>query len=107
MTPTDETAIPNRSIPRASFLRDALSVARDGSNETNALFVAYVEEAFTYHAPNEAQRVAYDEINAAAKFFALAVFRNCPPCADRSDAIRQIRMARMTANASIATRGQA
>ena len=50
---------------------------------------------------------AYAEINRAAKAFALAIFHYCPPCSDRSDAIRQVRSARMMANVAIATRGEA
>jgi hypothetical protein len=41
----------------------------------------------------------------AAKNFAEVILANCPSGADRSDAIRKIREARMTANAAIALNG--
>lgn len=62
-------------------------------------------ELFKYHAPNEVTIPKYAAINQAAKNFAEVILQNCPPSADRSDAIRKIREARMTANASIALNG--
>ena len=62
-------------------------------------------ELFTYHPPTEAQLPKYAAINQAAKNFAEVVLQNCPGSADRSAAIRLIRDARMTANASIALNG--
>lgn len=63
-----------------------------------------IDDLFTYHKPTEAQAKMYDEINAAAKHFALVVHQLCPPCPDRTAAMRKIREARMTANSSIATK---
>lgn len=60
------------------------------------------EEWFTYHKPTAAQVPKYDAINAAAKAFARVVLENTPSSADQSATIRLIRLARMTANASIA-----
>lgn len=62
-------------------------------------------ELFKYHAPNEATIPKYAAINQAAKNFAEVLLQNCPRCADRSAAIRLIRDARMTANASISLNG--
>src|SRR5579859_5388037 len=62
-------------------------------------------ELFKYHAPNAETLPKYAAINQAAKNFAEIVLQNCPPSADRSAAIRLIRDARMTANASVALNG--
>lgn len=64
-----------------------------------------VEELFTYHAPDFSQQQQYAQVRAAAKTLALTILGACPPCADRSDAIRKVREAVMTANAAIALRG--
>jgi hypothetical protein len=60
---------------------------------------------FSYHRPTPDTLPKYAAINQAAKNFAEVILQNCPPSADRSDAIRKIREARMTANASIALDG--
>ena len=62
-------------------------------------------ELFKYHAPTDFTIPKYAAINQAAKNFAEVILQNCPPSADRSAAIRLIRDARMTANASIALNG--
>lgn len=62
-------------------------------------------ELFKYHAPNGETLPKYAAINQAAKNFAEIVLQNCPSSADRSAAIRLIRDARMTANASVALNG--
>ena len=61
-----------------------------------------LEEAFTYHSPNELQQSKYVKIRNAAKFFAETVAIECPECPDKTDAVRKIREAVMMANASIA-----
>lgn len=61
-----------------------------------------LENWFTYHAPTPDQVDKYSSIRIAAKSFAKIVMDNCPPGADRTTAIRKIREAVMTANASIA-----
>lgn len=63
---------------------------------------ADLEHLFKYHAPTPEQLPKYDAINAAAKAFARVVLENTPRSADQSAAMRLIREARMTANASIA-----
>ncbi|KKM85937.1 hypothetical protein LCGC14_1284020 [marine sediment metagenome] len=60
---------------------------------------------FTYHAPIEDQRERYNTIARAAKNLARVILESCPSCADRTAAIRKVREAKMTANASIATHG--
>lgn len=62
-------------------------------------------ELFKYHAPTPETLPKYAAINQAAKNFAEVVLQNCPSSADRSAAIRLIRDARMTANASVALNG--
>lgn len=64
-----------------------------------------VAEFFKYQPPNSTTIPKYAAINQAAKNFAEVVLANCPNGADRADAIRKIREARMTANASIALNG--
>ena len=63
---------------------------------------AELDHLFKYHAPTPEQLPKYDAINAAARAFARAVLENTPRSADQSAAMRLIREARMTANASIA-----
>lgn len=61
-----------------------------------------LEALFTHHAPKSDQLDRYIRVREAAKAFAQVVLDNCPPCADRSVAIRKIREAVFVANASIA-----
>jgi len=60
---------------------------------------------FTYHAPIGDEQIRYVKIRQAAKNLAEVVVANTPPCADQTAAIRKIREAVMTANASIACGG--
>jgi hypothetical protein len=64
-----------------------------------------LDSLFRYHAPNDETIPKYTAINEAAKHFAEVVLQTCPRSADRSAAIRQIREARMTANAAVALNG--
>lgn len=73
-------------------------MTNDGSMER------LLDDLFTYHPPTEEQRVKYASINEAAKALGCAILTHCPACPDRDDAIRKLRDARMTANASIATK---
>jgi hypothetical protein len=61
-----------------------------------------IEDTFTYHAPHGDQPERYEKIRAAAKAFAHVIVANTKPCADQTAAIRHLRDAVMTANASIA-----
>lgn len=69
---------------------------------SNKITADNLEDVFSYHAPKPGQPQRYEAIRDAAKFFAGAVLLHCPDCADRSAALRSIREAVMTANASIA-----
>jgi len=60
-------------------------------------------DLFTYHAPTPEQTESYQRIRAAALALASVIDRECPAGADRTAAVRKIREAVMTANASIAT----
>ncbi|KKL67576.1 hypothetical protein LCGC14_2133650, partial [marine sediment metagenome] len=60
---------------------------------------------FTYHVPTEEQKNSYLKIRENAMEFARVIHENCPESPDRTAAIRHLREAVMTANASIATGG--
>jgi hypothetical protein len=64
-----------------------------------------LDDGFSYHAPKGTQPDQYAKIREGAKAFAAIVLEHTPPCADQSAAIRHIREAVMTANASIALEG--
>jgi len=61
-----------------------------------------LDNLFTYHAPKDNQQERYELLRANAKVFARCIMACCPDSADRSAAIRKVREAVMTANASIA-----
>ena len=65
-----------------------------------------LREAFKYHAPEQDQVYKYQCLREAALNFALTIRKMCPDCADRSTAIRKVREACFTANASIALKGR-
>jgi hypothetical protein len=60
---------------------------------------------FSWTPPSGDQPDRYQRINAAALALAKVIHEVCTPGPDRTDAIRKVREARMTANASIATGG--
>jgi hypothetical protein len=62
-----------------------------------------IEQLFTYHRPTEEQVESYAMLRHFAKEFAYAIDRYCPAGPDRTAAMRHLREAVMTANASIAT----
>lgn len=64
------------------------------------------EDVFTYHPPKEGQPEKYGRIREAAKSLVAEILCSTPPCADQQAAIRQVREAVMTANASIALEGE-
>lgn len=57
---------------------------------------------FSYHAPKGDQPARYEALRSAGKEFAKVIVGSCPPSADRTVALRKVREAVMTANASIA-----
>jgi hypothetical protein len=61
-----------------------------------------IDDLFSYHAPRGDQPDRYAKLRTAAKEFALAIEANTKPGPDQSAAIRKVREAVMTANASIA-----
>lgn len=65
-----------------------------------------LDDVFEYHAPDNDQVVTYQKLRGDAKQFAKTILELCPPCADRSAAIRKLREAVMTANAAVALRGR-
>ena len=64
-----------------------------------------IENIFSYNAPEGDQPQRYEAIRSAAKVLAQAIIDNTPACADQTAAIRKVREAVMTANASIALKG--
>ena len=60
---------------------------------------------FTYHPPDEGQRVAYDAIRQGALALARIIIEVTPPCADQQAALRHLREAVATANSAIALKG--
>jgi hypothetical protein len=67
----------------------------------NRVTQANLDEIFTYH-NDPARAIHYIRVREAAKVLALTILENCPECADRSAALREVRNAVMSANASIA-----
>ena len=65
-----------------------------------------LDHIFTYHRPEAEDVLKYEEIRDAAKAFAKIVDRLVPDGADKSDAIRKVREAVMTANAGMALGGR-
>jgi len=66
-----------------------------------------LENIFKYHAPVGDDPQKYEAIRTAGKAFAQAILDNTPKCADQTAAIRKVREAVMTANASVALKGVA
>lgn len=64
-----------------------------------------LDNIFKYHAPKGDDPARYEAIREAGKAFAQAIIDNTPKCADQTAAIRKVREAVMTANASIALEG--
>lgn len=65
-----------------------------------------IEHVFSYHAPRPEQIPQFNAIRSAAKDFAKVIIDNTPVGADQAAAIRRLREAVMTANASIACDGR-
>lgn len=61
-----------------------------------------LDKLFTYHAPQGDQTERYTVIRDNARQLAALIIQYCPPSADTTAAIRLLREAVMTANASIA-----
>ena len=65
-----------------------------------------IENIFTYHSPSADQLPKYEAIRAKAKELGHVIVANTPASADQTAAIRLLREAVMTANASIALQGK-
>jgi hypothetical protein len=65
-----------------------------------------LDELFSYHAPQDDQPTKYAAIRTAARAFAQVIVDNTSTCPDQTVAIRKLRECVMTANASIALKGQ-
>lgn len=63
---------------------------------------ARLDNLFSYHAPFGDQAQRYETIRASGGAFAEVLMEMCPPSAERTLAIRDIEMAVMRANQSIA-----
>lgn len=63
-------------------------------------------EVFTYHAPNDDQKHAYEKVRGQAMQFAAVMSVYVPPSADRTAALRKLRECVMTCNAAIALKGK-
>ncbi|MEM1202678.1 MAG: hypothetical protein AAGN66_05570 [Acidobacteriota bacterium] len=72
------------------------------SHPSNCPTIDTLSDLFSYHPPRLGQVRRYSELRSFAREFAHAIFRNCPPSADRDAALRKVREALMTANAAIA-----
>lgn len=68
---------------------------------------AQLDNWFTYHPPeSDEQLEAYDRIRAAGKHLASTILKYTPPSADQSAAVRLVRSAVWTSNASVACKGE-
>ena len=65
-----------------------------------------IDNWFTYHPPDQDQTSAYNRIREQGRKLAFVIRDCCPESADATAAIRKIREAVMTANASIACGGK-
>lgn len=66
----------------------------------------WLDDVFTYHAPDEVDLLAYGRIRKSAKDLVRTIVQNTERCADQTAAIRKVREAVMTANAARALKGR-
>ena len=71
-----------------------------------AVTKAQLENWFTYHSPKPEQLPKFEAIRNAGMNLAEIILENTLPSADQTAAIRKVREAVMTANASIACNGE-
>lgn len=74
--------------------------------QSRGITQSQIDNWFTYHPPTADDQVGFVAIRVAAKALAETIVKYSPPSADQSAAIRLLRDAVMTANASIACKGQ-
>lgn len=65
-----------------------------------------IRDLFTYHAPSPEMTAKFLKVREAIEGAAVAIDENCPPGADRTAAMRKLKEAHMTANASIVLEGR-
>jgi hypothetical protein len=65
-----------------------------------------IENWFQYHAPSSDDLTTYEKLRSSGREFAKAINDLCPESADKTAAIRKVREAVMTANASVACKGK-
>jgi hypothetical protein len=78
----------------------------DVEREINDPDLAKLENWFAYHPPTDEQKVFYVQLRDAGYMLCRSIVLLCPPSADRTAALRKVREAIMTANASIACGGK-
>ena len=61
-----------------------------------------IENIFTYHAPKNDQKERYEKIRNKAKEMAYLINKICPDCAEKYEALKNLRISIMWANAGIA-----
>jgi hypothetical protein len=71
-----------------------------------AITVEQLNNWFTYHSPSPEQLPKYLAIRNAGLELVTTIVENTPASADQTAAVRKVREAVMTANASIACNGQ-
>jgi len=67
----------------------------------------WLDDVFSYHPADDADRRAYEAIREDAKRLVTTIVQNTERCADQTAAIRKVREAVMTANAARARKGRA
>lgn len=60
-----------------------------------------IEHWFTYHSPNEGQKLRYDMVRLKAKELAYVIMRECPDSDERDTAMHFLRQCALNANQSI------
>ena len=67
---------------------------------------AEIRDLFRYHAPSPEMTRKFEAIRSAIETAALVIDAECPPGADRTAAMRRLKEAHMTANASVVLEGK-
>ena len=65
-----------------------------------------IRDLFQYHAPTDDMTARFDAVRRAVTNAAIQIDEVCPAGADRTAAIRKLKEAQMTANASIVLGGR-
>lgn len=80
----------------------APTIVTNHQSSSGAILPGVLKNFFTYHSPVGDQPARYVALRDKALELAVMITRYCPPSADTTAAIRLLREAVMTANASIA-----